>query len=126
MAAIAKRQGKFRAYPLAASFVLTGDAPAILTSNGLLTNVGTVGICAGITRMGVDNSQGTDKAQRATVEIGEHLFTNAGDVLDSHIGSTVYFSTDGHVSIDSATDSRSTAGKVTEVAAQGVWVELGI
>ncbi|GEM_PF-3039325 len=127
MAAIAKRDGKQRAYPLAAGVTLTGDEPAILiAASGLLTNVGTVGVCAGVTRLGVDNSAGADKAEYATVEVGEHLFANAGDVLDSHVSSTVYFSSDSEVSIDSDTNSRSTAGKVTQVTADGVWVELGV
>ncbi|MCG7565860.1 hypothetical protein MHM95_06105 [Pseudoalteromonas sp. CnMc7-15] len=126
MSSIAKRAGLHRAYPLAASVSLQGEEPAILNAAGLLVNVGAVGICAGITRLAVDNSQGVDKAAKATVEIGEHLFRNAGDITEANVGETAFFSAVDTVSIDSATNTRSTAGTIIEVASNGVWVELGV
>ncbi|KZN57605.1 hypothetical protein N473_06925 [Pseudoalteromonas luteoviolacea CPMOR-1] len=126
MSAIATRDGRFRGYPLAGGEKLTANKPAIL-SNGLLVSVGAVGVCAGVIRETVDNSQGVDKAIRGSVEIGEHMLPNSGDINETHVGQTAFFvDATSNLSIDSATNTRSTAGTITEVDSRGVWVNLGV
>ncbi|TQF69555.1 hypothetical protein [Pseudoalteromonas luteoviolacea] len=126
MSAIATRDGRFRGYPLAGGEKLTANKPAIL-SNGLLVSVGAVGVCAGVMRETVDNSQGVDKAIRGSVEIGEHMFPNSGDINETNVGQTAFFvDATSNLSIDSATNTRSTAGTITEVDSRGVWVNLGV
>jgi len=122
---IAKRLGYKHAHPVAAATTISSGQPCLLAS-GYLTTVLAAGVCVGLATLGVDNSTGAAGALQAEVEVGEFKFTNAGDVVLASVGSTAYFSDANTVSLDSATDTRATAGTITQVDDDGVWVRVGL
>ena len=122
---IAKRLGNKHAHPVAATIAISSGQPCRLAS-GYLTTVLTAGACVGLATLGVDNSTGASGALQAEVEVGEFKFTNAGDVVLASVGSTADFSDANTVSLDSATKTRTTAGTITQVDDDGVWVRVGL
>ena len=72
---------------------------------------------------------GADSAVRVDVEPGVFQFANsaAGDLIGiTEIGKDVYIVDDQTVAKTSGTNTRSIAGKVKDVDANGVWVLVGI
>jgi hypothetical protein len=126
MSALAEREGRKRAYPVKAGAVINPNTPTVLVGGYLTTVDVLTGIAAGVTTFEVDNSLGADGAARAEVVTGEHKFSNAGDITVASVGQTAYFVTDGQVSISDDTATRNTAGKITQVDVNGVWVSVGV
>lgn len=126
MGAIAKRITKRRAYPVKAATVIAACEPVLLASGYLTPVSGGVGTCVGVAEILVDNTTGANGDIQAPVEAGEHKFANAGDVVAASVGATAYFVDASTVSIDDDTASRPAAGSITQVDADGVWVELGV
>jgi hypothetical protein len=128
MSAIAERDGRKRAYPIAAGVAVTPNTPYVLVAGYLnvVTAGAGAGISAGVSTLDVDNTNGSAGQQRAEVVVGEHKFGNAGDITVATVGSDCYFVTDAQVSSDSNTGARNKAGKVTQVDTDGVWVQVGV
>ena len=128
MGVVAKRAGNKRAYPVKSSQYIAGNVVAFLAAGLALPFVAASAsdICAGVSTIGVDNSQGADGAERIEVDVGEFKLRNSGDITHAHVGSKAYFVDADTLSIDHATNSRPTAGDITQVDDNGVWVKLGV
>lgn len=83
-------------------------------------------IALGIAQMTVVNS-GADGAKKVPVERGTFKFANLGTdaVTAADIGKDCFIVDDQTVAKTSATNTRSIAGKVMEVDADGVFVRIG-
>ena len=127
MAAIAKRNYGKRAYPVAAGETINPNQVAFLAAGYLVAFASAVAAnpCAGVATFETTNP-GANGDISAEVETGEHKFSNSGDVVAASVGSTAYFVDDSSVSISDSGGSRTTAGKVTQVDTDGVWVDIGI
>ena len=122
----AKRLSGKRAYPVKAGESLTGNRPVLLAAGlAIAVTDNNSALCAGVATMLADNTNGADSAISVEVDTGEHKFVSA-DITKADVGSDAYFVDDLNVSIDSDTDSRAKAGKITQVDSDGVWVELGV
>ena len=122
---IAKRIGTKRSYPVATNIVLLPGQPTILAS-GYLTNVLVAGVSVGVVTLHVDNSAGANGALHAEVETGEIKFAKHTDVVICSVGGKGYFVDGKTVSISSNSDARATAGIITQVDDDGVWVRVGL
>lgn len=120
-----KRAGDLRAYPVKAAIALALAEPLVLDA-GYGTNVLGAGTCVGLTTMPADNSTGANGELWVEVQVGEHKFVNSGDITVADVAGTAYLVDGNSVSIDSDTDSRSIAGTITQVDADGVWVHVGV
>ena len=83
-------------------------------------------IALGIAQVTIVNS-GADGAKKVPVERGTFKFANLGAdaVTAADIGKDCYIVDDQTVAKTSATNTRSIAGKVIEVDADGVFVRIG-
>jgi|SRR5579883_1260662 len=75
----------------------------------------------------VDNTAGADGAVNVTVRRGTFRFANsaAGDAIAAaDIGNDCYIVDDQTVAKTNGANTRSVAGKIRDVDAQGVWVEI--
>lgn len=79
---------------------------------------------AGIARGYVDNTSGGAGAEVVDVERGCFSFVNSGGVKRTHIGAMAYIVDDQTVADSNGGGSRSAAGIIRDVDADGVWVEL--
>lgn len=98
-----------------------GDAAPATTATGLIPR--------GIAVSTANNLGGAAGALRVESRPGVFRLANsaAGDLIDrTDIGNDCYLVDDQTVAKTSATDTRSVAGKVVDVDAQGVWVAIGI
>ncbi|WP_072379776.1 hypothetical protein [Novosphingobium sp. NDB2Meth1] len=81
----------------------------------------------GIALTTVDNTSGADGAVSVEVRKGTFRFANsaAGDLITrAEIGTTCYVVDDQTVAKTNGTNTRSAAGIVVDVDAQGVWVKI--
>jgi len=86
-------------------------------------------IVRGVAQKQADNTAGANGAINAECERGVFRFANsaAGDLIArAEIGDDCYIVDDQTVAKTSATDTRTIAGKITDLDAQGVWVRVGI
>jgi hypothetical protein len=77
----------------------------------------------------VDNTGGVDGALRVEVRPGRFRFANsaAGDAIAAaDIGNDCFVVDDQTVAKTNGGNTRSVAGKIVDVDAQGVWVRIGI
>lgn len=74
----------------------------------------------------VDNSAGSAGAKVVTVRRGVFKFANlaADAVTQAELGKTAYIVDDQTVAKTSGTNTRSAAGKVLGIDADGVWIEI--
>lgn len=72
----------------------------------------------------VDNLGGAAGAAFVATERGCFRFANAGDVTLAHVGLPAYAVDDQTVSASSNSSTRSQAGVIDDVDAQGVWVNI--
>ncbi|PZA07784.1 MULTISPECIES: hypothetical protein [unclassified Meiothermus] len=85
-------------------------------------------VALGLATETVDNTGGADGAKRVNVEPGIYRFDNsaAGDAIaETDIGSDCYIVDDSTVAKTNGGGTRSVAGKVWAVDADGVWVKVG-
>lgn len=80
----------------------------------------------GVARATVDNSAGAAGAARVEVEKGVFRFDNlAGDAVTiADIGGSAYVVDDQTVARTNGANTRSVAGTIVDVDAQGVWVRF--
>lgn len=123
-----QRLGLIRAHGLAADAVCFAGAIAVMNASGYAEPATTA---TGLTALGVfnryqDNVGGADGDQVVEIERGYFHFANdGGDPIDlTMIGSTCYLVDDQTVAATDGTSTRSPAGIVDDVDANGVWVRI--
>jgi hypothetical protein len=123
--------GLSRSFPVAASTLIHAGTIACVNASGLLTKgaVATTLKSVGVARARIDNSAGAASAIRGEVEVGVFgPFANsaAGDAIAlADVGATCFIVDDETVAKTNGSSSRSAAGTVWDVTAQGVWVKFG-
>ena len=123
---IKRRTSQLFQHPAAAGAEIFEGALVALNAAGNATPGATAtGLtAAGVARAYCDNSEGGDGAALVDVERGTYSFINAGGVNRTHIGSAAYIVDDQTVAEDDGGGSRSPAGIIRDVDADGVWVEI--
>lgn len=122
-----RTRGGIRHFDVAAGVVIHEGALVVLAA-GLAQPGATATdlVSVGVAQERIDNSAGAAAARSVRVgrEISrfDNLATDAVSAAD--IGTTCYVVDDCTVARTSASDTRSTAGNVYDVDAQGVWVEF--
>jgi hypothetical protein len=116
-------------FPVAASTKLWGGCIACINSSGYLTKgaVSTTLKTVGVVRGTVDNSAGANGALTAKVRRGCFRFGNSasGDLIAlADVGASCYVVDDQTVAKTNGSSSRSVAGIIRDVDADGVWVEF--
>jgi hypothetical protein len=117
-------------YGVLANAVIQTGGIVTLTSAGFAqaASTGTNQRCVGYAEQGVSNAGGANGAQSVTVQKGCVLCINssAGDAItDADVNALCYLVDDQTVAKTSGSNTRSAAGRVVSVEAQGVWVALG-
>ncbi|MEH3147266.1 MAG: hypothetical protein PGN34_18360 [Methylobacterium frigidaeris] len=124
------RSGTTREMPVKAGVLIYAGAIVALDANGMASP----GITAtGLTVLGratgrADNRTGADGAKRVNVEKGVSCYVNSPGihaVTNADIGKSCYVVDDCTVAKIDGSGTRSIAGKIFEVDATGVWVEMG-
>ena len=124
-----EKDGYRRSFPVAASTLIYAGALVMVNSSGVATKGATA---TGLTAVGcalarADNSAGSAGAMNVKVRRGIFNFLNSsgGDAItEANVGTVVYAVDDQTVALTSGSSTRSTVGRVYEVDADGVWVEI--
>jgi len=106
-----------------AGSLVARDSSGNATPGAVSTTILGVGRC----RETVDNTAGSAGAVSVPIEKGIFRFANstAGDLIaTADIGNNCYIVDDQTVAKTNGTSTRSVAGKIHDVDAQGVWVDL--
>lgn len=125
-----RADGAVQSYPVAAaSLIFAGSIVCISTVSNYAVKGSTATTLKAVGRAldRADNSAGAAGAITVDVEAGIFRFANsaAGDLIVlGDVGSDCYIVDDQTVAKTSATSTRSRAGKVINVDAQGVWVQI--
>lgn len=115
-------------FPVAAATQLFAGGIACINSSGYLTKgaASTTLKCVGITVEGVNNT-GAAAAVSGKVRRGCFRFGNSSDgdlIALADIGADCYIVDDQTVAKTNGSSSRSVAGKIRDVDASGVWVQI--
>lgn len=126
-----KRIGEVFNLPVATSKKIFAGSIVMLNATGYATPgaAATGQICAGRANEQVDNSAGADGDLFVDVEPGVFHFANsaaADEITAAEIGDSCYIADDQTVAKTDGTGTRSVAGKVVGVDADGVWVRMGL
>lgn len=135
MAALAKdratreRSGDVRELGVKGGSKIYAGAMAALDSSGRVVPMSTATTLKGLGRCDrlADNTSGGDGDIKARVRAGIFQFANSADadqITAADIGADCYGVDDQTVAKTSGTNTRSVAGKVFDVDAQGVWVKF--
>lgn len=123
------RAGDKRNHPVAATAECFAGTIAVLNATGFAQPATTA---TGLTALGVfdhyqDNTSGADGAQSVEIVRGYFHFANsagADEIAVTDIGKACYLVDDQTVALTHATNTRSKAGIVDDVDANGVWVNI--
>lgn len=123
------REGDEFVYPMAASVTIFAGGLVMLNAAGDATPGRTA---TGQIACGVAQEQKTNGAvigaETIRVRRGVYRFSNstAGDAITkAHIGDPCFIVDDDQVALTNGTNTRSQAGTIVDVDAQGVWVRIG-
>lgn len=123
-----ERAGDVIGYPVKASVKPIQGGIAVLNAGYAAPGTTATGLIAiGRFEETVDNSTGADGALSVRVKRGTFKFANsaAGDLIaQADAGADCYIVDDQTVAKTSATNTRSVAGKIIAVDADGVWVQI--
>ncbi len=124
-----KREAKDFVRPVAGNVKIFQGALVCLTAAGLATPgaVATTLKADGIAKATADNTGGAASAITVEVEKGTFRFANsaAGDAITiAEIGTDCFVVDDQTVAKTNGGATRSVAGRVVDVDAQGVWVRI--
>jgi len=123
-----QRSGDRRNLGLAADAVIHQGALVALDAGFLVPmSVATDLVAVGRADQSVDNTDGAAGDVSAEVRAGIFRFANsagADEITAEDIGSTCYGVDDQTVALTDGTSTRSAAGTIFDVDAQGVWVDL--
>lgn len=125
-----RREGDDFVYPMAASITIFAGSLVMLNASGDATKgaVATGQIAVGRAEHRATNGA-VAGAETIRVRPGVYRWRNsaAGDAITkAHIGDTVFIADDDQVALTNGSSTRSAAGVVVDVDAQGVWVRTGI
>ena len=126
-----RADGDVQSYPvLAATKIQVGGLTALDASGWAIPGATATTLTAvGRADEEVDNSAGANGALRVKVRFGTFRYENsaAGDLISAaEIGDDCYIVVDQTVAKTNGTSTRSVAGRIVQVDAQGVWVDLRI
>jgi len=123
-----RRDGELVSHPVAAATVIHAGALVALDASGNAVpgSTATTLTAAGRAEEAVDNSAGAAGDLSVTVRRGVFRYANEPTdlVTRADIGATCYIVDDQTVARTNGTGTRSAAGKVIDVDADGVWVEI--
>lgn len=116
-------------FPMAASTLIYAGALVCINASGLATKgaVATTLKTVGVAQETADNSAGAASAKRVKVRRGCYRFANSGSadaITLADVGADCYVVDDQTVAKTNGSATRSVAGKVRDVDADGVWVEI--
>ena len=116
-------------FPVAASTKLWAGSLACINASGYLTKgaVATTLKTVGVVQVTTDNTAGANGAVSAKVRRGCHRFANssAGDLIAlADVGASCYVVDDQTVAKTNGSSTRSVAGTIRDVDADGVWVDI--
>lgn len=124
-----RAEGDLKSLSVAASQLIYAGAIVMRNATGYgvkgATALNLVG--AGVAQERVDNTAGVSGDKYVKVRVGRFRFANssAGDLITiADIGGPAYAVDDQTVAKTSGTNTRSIAGFIADVDAQGVWVEF--
>jgi hypothetical protein len=123
------RDGSIRNFSVAAGALIYAGVIAVLNAGNLAKGTTAVGlVCVGVTRDRIDNTGGGAGAIRGNAHLGVFgPFANsaAGDLIAiTDVSADCYIVDDQTVAKTSGGATRSIAGKVFDVSAEGVWVKF--
>lgn len=116
-------------FPVAASTLIYAGAIVCINASSLATKgaVSTALKCVGVAQATADNSAGAASAIRVKVRRGCFRFANSASadaIALADVGADCYIVDDQTVAKTNGSASRSVAGKIRDVDADGVWVEI--
>ncbi|MCG8436193.1 MAG: hypothetical protein MJA83_19415 [Gammaproteobacteria bacterium] len=124
-----ERDGRLASYPAAAGVVIYNGALVVLNAGNAAPGFTALNLVAvGRADQQVDNTGGIAGAKTVTVRRGVFLFNNSAGVDEiglGDVGSDCFIVDDETVALTNGTNTRSPAGKIFDVDAQGVWVRVG-
>ena len=122
-----QRQGDEFNHPVAAGVHIFGGSLVVLDAsrNAAPGSTATGLIAAGRAEEDVDNSAGTAGDDTVQVRKGTFSFANDGTVTRADIGANAYIVDDQTVADGDGGGTRSIAGEIVDVDADGVWVKIG-
>lgn len=123
------REGKTEGHPVKAATTIYGGGLTCLDASGWAVpgSVATTLTAIGRAEALADNAAGANGDIHVTVRRGVFLFKNsaAGDAITrAEIGDVCYIVDDETVAKTNGSSTRSAAGTIRDVDAQGVWVEI--
>lgn len=126
-----RAEGDAYDYPVLAATTIYGGAIVALDADGWAKPAATATglIVVGRAEARADNASGANGDITVKARPGVFRFANssAGDAIaQAQIGDDCYVVDDQTVAKTDGTGTRSKAGKIVQVDAQGVWVKLGI
>lgn len=124
-------EGDVFSFPvLQATTIFAGGIVALDSSGWAKPGATATGLtCVGRAEEQVDNSGGQNGDRSVRVRAGTFRFNNSTDtdaITRADIGNNCYIVDDETVAKTSGSSTRSIAGRVMDVDAQGVWVECGV
>jgi len=125
-----KRSGEIFSRPVEAATKVYAGGLACLNAagNAVPGSTATTLRADGVFQRTVDNTLGSAGALTVDVEAGIFRFDNSsgGDaIVESSLLLTCYIVDDHTVALTSGGSTRSVAGKIVDIDAYGVWVEVG-
>lgn len=124
-----ERAGDVVGYPVKASVKTIQGGIAVLNAGYAAPGTTALNLVAvGRFEATVDNSAGANGAEVVEVKRGTFKFGNsaAGDLIaQADVGADCYIVDDQTVAKTNGTNTRSVAGKIIAVDADGVWVKIG-
>lgn len=124
-----RRSGSRRAIPVAATTKIPAGAMAAINGAGYLVNGATSATlkCVGVPQATIDNSAGADGTITGEADTGVHgpfLILGADPVTRASIGADVFMVDNQTIAATSGGSTRSVAGKLFDVDAEGAWVNF--
>lgn len=124
-----ERAGDVLGYPVKASVKPIQGGIAVLNAGYAAPGTTALNLVAiGRFESTVDNTAGANGAETVEVKRGTFKFGNssAGDLIaQADVGADCYIVDDQTVAKTNGTNTRSVAGKIIAVDADGVWVKIG-
>ena len=115
-------------FPMLAAVVGLEGGIAVLDGGFLKPGVTETGsVCVGRFNKRADNSSGANGDINGEVEAGIFRFANSAggdEIALDDVGADCYIVDDQTVALTDGTNTRSLAGRIKNVDAQGVWVEI--
>lgn len=93
--------------------------------NAVPGSTSTTLVARGMAKALADNTSGAAGDVAVASEAGVFRFANDSSITRAHIGKNAYIVDDQTVAATDGTSTRSVAGRIDDVDASGVWVEIG-